>query len=254
MRHKVSISDGKADSIESWDEGSPAITPHSVSSGMSHLTTNTPYPNETTPLGLDLKSDEDITKDSERFHHKFVDGAIKYKVALAGTIFLIFFMCSYTFLLGRHDMNQQLQYEDNRLLQLLSQKENILSNVTIEERDLLQKIKLLLDRLEKSTAEKTELVDKVARLEEDNDWLRSEIDELKEKAESIKTQYADKLSKATTHANELVEKLTRLEEDNDFLRGENENLKEHSKSTQKAGSSPTRQSWLQRCVLSNDQS
>lgn len=192
MRHKVNLSQVRVDTTEMCDF-SPAITPHSLSSGVSNLTTKTPQPDETTPLSLDLNS-ADITRNSAA-NVRFAD-VIKYKkVTLTGIIFLIFFMCSYMFLLGRQDMNNQLQYEDSKLLKFLAQKDNILSDMTMEENDLLEKIKLLLDRLDEKedilstvTNEKNELVDKVAHLKEENYSLRDENDDLKERVESAETE------------------------------------------------------------------
>jgi len=184
----VNRSQGRVDTVERWNNFSPVGSPPSLSSGMSNLTTNTnaPQPDETTPLSLDMGT-ADITKDSTA-NIRFADFTTKYKkIILTGIIgFLVFFMCSYMFLLGHQDMNNQLEYEDSELLKLLAQQDNILSNVTMGENDLLLQMKLLFDRLDekedvlsKVTKEKNELADKLAELKGENSWLKDENDFLK---------------------------------------------------------------------------
>mmetsp|Transcript_27698 Transcript_27698/g.49901 ORF Transcript_27698/g.49901 Transcript_27698/m.49901 type:complete len:220 (-) Transcript_27698:146-805(-) len=191
----VNRSQGRVDTEEMWNNFSPVTPPPSLSSEMSNLTNNAPQPDETTPLSLDMDS-ADLTKDSAD-NVRFADFATKYrKFTLTGIIgFLVFFMCSYMFLLGHQNINNQLQYEDSELLKLLAQQDNILSNVTMGENDLLRQMKLLFDRLDekedilsKVTNEKSELADKLAELKGENSWLKDENDYLKGRVTSVETE------------------------------------------------------------------
>mmetsp|Transcript_17606 Transcript_17606/g.38129 ORF Transcript_17606/g.38129 Transcript_17606/m.38129 type:complete len:222 (+) Transcript_17606:53-718(+) len=195
MRNKVNRSQVCADSAE-MALGFNSVSQPSLGSGISNLTTNTPQlPDESTPLSLELNS-ENVTKNSASAAHvRLADFAIKHKkLTLTGLLFLVFSICGYAFLLGRQGVDYQLQRGNSNLMKLLALDENVLSNMTMEDKALLQDMKLLLERVnEKDNIisnmrdEKVELVGKVAHLTEENRWLKDENDKIMEIMASAET-------------------------------------------------------------------
>lgn len=176
----------------------------SESSGVSNLTSAVPHqPDETTPLSFELNSADMITKEPVA-HSSIVDVVSKYKkVALIGVVFLILLVCNYTFLLGRQDGSNLLQFDEDKLLSCLEEKDEIMYNTTTEMNNLAKKIEILLDRLDekdnelsKAIKEKNELMEKATRSKEEIDQLIDENNNVQDRLKSVELENVSLKSKA----------------------------------------------------------